>query len=337
MNLNEYLKTFQPAIEGALKEAVQMVDSPLYYDLYRMMTYHMGWEIDKSDTGTKGKRIRPVLLLLCTASAGGDWKNALPAAASVELIHNFSLLHDDIEDKSILRRGRPTIWTKWGIPQAINTGDSLFSIAHLTMVKLEETSSTTTAFIAAKIIQKTCLELTQGQYLDISYENRHDLAIDDYWSMITGKTAALIAACCKIGALIATATEEKQAFYQTFGLKLGLAFQVLDDLLGIWGDAEMLGKSNLSDLVTRKKTLPILYGLNQQGLFFERWEREEIKPAEVPEIAKQLENEGARDYTQEIADQLTKEALESLDKAAPVGDAGIALRQLASQLLQREV
>jgi geranylgeranyl diphosphate synthase type I len=337
MNLKEHIELFQPAIELELKQAVRLVSSSLYQELHNMMTYHLGWEVDQAVTGSRGKRIRPMLLLLTTAAANGEWKDALPAAASVELIHNFSLLHDDIEDHSTERRGRPTIWVKWGVPQAINAGDAMFSIAHLAMLKLEKTTSPNIALKAAKIIQKTCLDLTRGQYLDISYENRRTLTIDDYWPMINGKTAALIAASCELGALIAASDKEEQKHYRTFGFYLGLSFQVLDDFLGIWGDSEVLGKSNFSDLVTRKKTLPILFALDKKGEFAIRWDSEEITPEKVPGLAKQLEIEGARDYTLDIADCLTDKALESLNRAGPIGDAGSALRELAEQLLKREL
>jgi len=337
MNLNLFTKIFHPSIENELKKAVDSIDVPPYSELHKMMAYHMGWVSKDPGKITGGKRIRPLIVLLTTAAAGGEWERALPAAAAVELVHNFSLLHDDIEDKSPLRRGRPTIWTQWGIPQAINTGDSMFALAHLTMFKLEDTTSPSITLNASKIIQKTCLKLTQGQYLDIYYEERDDLTLDDYWPMVTGKTAALIAASNELGALVANANQEIQKHYRTFGLNLGLAFQVLDDFLGIWGESKKIGKSIVSDLVTRKKTLPILYGLERRGKFAKLWKKGNITQDKVPELVKQLEEEGGRTYTQEIADQLTRKALKSLDKANPRGEAGIALRQLANQLLQREV
>ena len=226
-----------PAIEKELKKSIKRIEGPFYFELQRMMSYHMGWEGDGNSTvAGGGKRICPLLVLLTTAAAGGDWQLALPAASSVELIHNFSLLHDDIEDNSPLRRGRPTVWVKWGVPQAINTGDAMFSMAHLEMFNLEKMVPPIVTLEAAKIIQNTCLNLTQGQYLDISYEGRADLGIEDYYPMISGKTGALIAACTELGALVAEVDKNIQAYYRSFGLNLGLAFQALDDLLGIWGD-----------------------------------------------------------------------------------------------------
>jgi geranylgeranyl diphosphate synthase type I len=337
MNLYYFTEIFQPAIESELKKAVYSIDLYPYSELHEMMAYHMGWESEDTSKITGGKRIRPLIVLLTTAAAGGVWEHALPAAAAVELIHNFSLLHDDIEDKSPLRRGRPTIWKKWGIPQAINTGDAMYALAHLTMFKLEDTTSPSITLDASKLIQNTCLRLTQGQFLDISYEDRDGLTLDDYWPMVTGKTAALIAASNELGALVANSNQEIQKNYRDFGFNLGLAFQILDDFLGVWGESEKIGKSIESDLVTGKKTLPILYGLEKQGEFAKLWNKGNITQESVPTLVKQLEKEGGRKFTLDNADRLTRKALKSLDRANPRGEAGIALKELANQLLQREV
>jgi geranylgeranyl diphosphate synthase type I len=336
MVLESLSKIFYPAIEAELKNVIHLIDKRRYQNLNRMMAYHMGWEGEKAGSSTRGKRIRPLLVLLTCTAAGGEWELALPAAASVELIHNFSLLHDDIEDNSPLRRGRPTIWVKWGVPQAINTGDAMFSLAHLALLNLEKTKSKIIAFQANKIMQSTCLALTQGQFLDISYESLDNIKIDDYLPMVTGKTAALLGACSQLGALIAEANEQTQANYRTFGINLGLAFQALDDLLGIWGEASKIGKSNASDIAAGKKTLPILYGLQVNGKFAARWKDGSITPDEVSALADQLESDGARSYTKEAADYYTQNALQALDKADPQGEAGVALRELANRLLLRE-
>jgi geranylgeranyl diphosphate synthase type I len=273
---------------------------------------------------------------LTCAAAGGAWKDSLPAAAAVELVHNFSLIHDDIEDNSPLRRGRPTVWKKWGVPQAINTGDAMLTLAHLTLLGLESTCSMKTAYQASVILQATCLELTQGQHLDMAFESQNSPSIEAYWLMVSGKTAALLAACTELGALVAGCPPEEQQAFHEFGHTLGLAFQAQDDFLGVWGDEELTGKSNESDLATGKKTLPILYGLHQKGKFFERWSQKPIRPEDVPALAQLLEEEGAKGYTQEAADLLTKDALQSLQDAHPQGEAGHSLKTLAQRLLQRQ-
>ena len=323
-------------LELDLKKTIERIDRDQYPLLVSMMAYHLGWEGENAGPKATGKRLRPQLVLLTCSAAGGDWEVALPAAVAVELIHNFSLLHDDIEDRSPLRRGRPTVWKKWGIPQAINTGDAMFSLAHLSMLELEKTTSIKVSLDASKIIQNACLALTKGQFLDISYEDKDEISIDDYWLMIGGKTAALISTCTELGALISGAKQDIVENYCTFGYNLGLAFQVLDDLLGIWGDSFKIGKSNTSDLVTRKKTLPILYGLQNNQAFADRWKQGKIEPDEVADIARQLEAEGARSYTKEAANRLTQTALESFYKAKPSGEAGEILEELTNSLLNRK-
>ena len=301
-----------------------------------MLAYHMGWEGEHAGPKAAGKRIRPLLVLLSCASAGGDWRAALPAAAAVELVHNFSLIHDDIEDNSPLRRGRQTVWKLWGIPQAINAGDAMFTQAYLVLLRLEHTVSPAVALRASHLLQETCLHLTQGQYMDISYENRLDLNVDAYWPMVSGKTAALLSACTGLGALAAGLDEARFQAYREFGRLLGLAFQAQDDILGIWGDAALTGKSADSDLVSGKKSLPVLFGLQQGAAFAQRWSQGPIQPDEVEALARLLEAEGARDFCQSAAEDLTTRALAALNQAAPQGDAGTALVELAHILLDRK-
>lgn len=334
--LNDFIQEMQPEIEKSLQASVLLADGQGLEEFHEMLAYHMGWVGEGAGPEARGKRIRPLMVLLTAASAGGEWRRALPAAAAVELVHNFSLIHDDIEDNSPLRRGRATLWTRWGIPQAINAGDAMFTVAHLSLLGLAETASARAALEANRILQKTCLHLTQGQYLDISYEARGDLNLAAYWPMVGGKTAALLAACTELGALAAQAPEARQAAYRQFGWTLGLAFQAQDDLLGIWGDSAVTGKSADSDLVSGKKSLPVLFGLEQNGPFARRWREGPINGEQVADLARQLEAEGARQYTQERANALTDQALEALEKAQPEGEAGRALKELAAQLLKRK-
>jgi geranylgeranyl diphosphate synthase type I len=155
--------------------------------------------------------------------------------------------------------------------------------------------------------------------------------------MVSGKTAALLAACTELGALAANASSSKRAAYRQFGNDLGLAFQALDDILGIWGDAALTGKSTESDLLAGKKSLPVLYGLDCKGPFARRWQQGPIHPEETAALAAQLEAEGARDYVQETATRLTDQALQALNEAGPQGVAGEALFELAGQLLNRQI
>jgi geranylgeranyl diphosphate synthase type I len=325
-----------PAIEDELQRTVARAKGPGLDDLQHMLAYHMGWEGKGAGPEARGKRVRPLLVLLTNAAAGGEWEQALPAAAAVELIHNFSLIHDDIEDNSPLRRRRPTVWKLWGVAQAINTGDSMFTLAHLALLRLSETTSPDIVIQAISVLQETCLRLTQGQYLDIAYETRGDLSLEDYWPMVSGKTAALLAACTELGALVADVSEPRRTAYHQFGYSLGLAFQAQDDLLGIWGDSALTGKSAKSDLLAGKKSLPVLFGLCQRGIFAKRWSQGSINADEIPALAAQLELEGARKYTEDNANHLTEKALRALEVATPQDGGDQALRTLALQLLRRQ-
>jgi geranylgeranyl diphosphate synthase type I len=347
MKLSTLMRSMLPAVEEEMRAVVDLVQAPAmpgslpevqgshWQTLHHMLAYHLGWTEAGAEAG--GKRIRPLLLLLVTAAAGADWHSGLPAGAAVELLHNFSLIHDDIEDNSPLRRGRATLWTIWGIPQTINTGDVMYTLASLALLRLQHLISPDCALEAAQIFFKTCLALTQGQFLDIAYEAKSSLPMEAYWPMVTGKTASLLAACADLGACIANTSQEIRQAYQQFGVNLGLAFQVQDDLLGIWGSEEQTGKSVASDLLSGKKSLPVLYGLQQEGPFAQRWRSGAIQPDEVEALAVQLQTEGAYDYTKDTARVLTARAVQALEAAAPQGDAGEALLELAESLLGRSV
>lgn len=335
MNLKQHIEVMLPEVEQELQRQVARLDAANLRPFHEMLTYHMGWTGEGAGREAAGKRLRPLTVLLATASAGGDWKPALPAAAAVELIHNFSLVHDDVQDNSPKRRGRPTVWTQWGVPMAINVGDALFVIAYQAIMDLSKSYPAESVVRASVILQEACLSLTRGQYLDMAYEERHDLSLEDYWQMVGGKTSALLSACIHIGALLGNAGKEEQEAYHRFGYHLGLAFQVQDDILGIWGDEAITGKSTASDLVEGKNSLPVLYGLGRNGKFAERWKRSPITAAEVRQVAGMLEQEGAKTYAEEIAERETETALEFLRQANPRGAAGESMLELANMLLKR--
>ena len=340
-------KRMLEAIEKELQRQVARLDQPRTKQFHEMLTYHMGWTGEGAGVEATGKRIRPLLVLLASASFGLEekkeekeidlyWLHAKSAAAAIELIHNFSLVHDDIQDNSDKRRGRNTVWVNWGAPMAINVGDALFVIANQAILDLAEYYPAEVVIKAAGILNNSCLDLTRGQFLDMSYEERNDLGIDEYWPMVGGKTSALLAACTHIGALLGNASEAEQEAYRLFGWHLGLAFQVQDDILGIWGDELITGKSAASDLVEGKNSLPVLYGLGKQGKFAERWAQGSITASEVKDVAMQLEIEGGKKYAEEVSIKETQKALAYLDQANPRGEAGEAMHQLANMLLKRK-
>ncbi|MEW6502518.1 MAG: polyprenyl synthetase family protein [Chloroflexota bacterium] len=336
-SLHQFNRQMQPAIDQTMQRVV--LSHPLigqYHGLKDILSYHLGWDVEGDRSEVQGKRIRPLLVLLsCAACNDHRWETALPAAAAVELLHNFSLIHDDIEDRSPLRRGRETVWKKWGEALAINAGDALFSLAFDAIYLLQEKCPEKIVLQSLQIMNTTCVQLTGGQHLDISYENERFICLEDYWKMIEGKTAALISASTRIGALIGGGSDRQQNDLAEFGRSLGIAFQIQDDWLGIWGDATQTGKSNESDLVSGKKSLPIVFALQQKGKFSRRWLAGPIQTDEVREVAQWLIEEGAQYYTEEQAEAYTRRALHSLADAKLDNNAGQALHELALRLLKR--
>ncbi len=333
------------AIEVELKRQVSRLDEPRTKLFHEMLTYHMGWTGEGAGAQATGKRIRPLITLLSVASIqesqdknrnSNFWLHAVSLAAAIELVHNFSLVHDDIQDNSELRRGRKTAWVKWGAPMAINAGDALFVIANQAALDLREHYPAEMVVRAAAILNDCCLDLTKGQFLDMSYEERNDLTMEDYWPMIGGKTSALLSVCTQIGALLGYAQEEKIELYRLFGYNLGLAFQVQDDILGIWGDEALTGKSAASDLVEGKNSLPVLFALEKNGDFAKRWKQGPISADEVGTVAALLEKEGGKAYAEKMSEELTQKALEYLKQADPQGEAGDAILGLANMLLKRK-
>ncbi len=323
------------AIEGELRKQISRITQPYTQPFYEMLSFHMGWSGEGSGTTTGGKRLRPLLLLLVVQACQSDWQNALPAAAAIELVHNFSLVHDDIQDQSENRRGKPTIWKKWGIPMAINVGDALFVLSNLALIESVRDHSMEVVVKAAAILQNSCLDLTRGQYLDMSFENQAQVSLEEYWQMIDGKTASLIAASTNIGAVLGGAAEAVQEAFRLFGYHLGRAFQIQDDVLGIWGDEGVTGKPAAGDLIVGKKTLPVVYGLTSKGRFHTNWKPGKITLEEAISQTKNLAEDGAYEYAREKIHMETGKATYYLDQARPEGEAGEALYDLAAKLINR--
>jgi geranylgeranyl diphosphate synthase, type I len=297
------------------------------HGLYEMVRYHLG--LDGAGAPT-GKRMRPLLGLLAYASITGEYERALPGAAAVELGHNFSLVHDDIEDGDRERRHRPTLWALHGIPQAVNTGDAMFALSRIALYRLTELGfSDATVLRLMRLYDETCLRLCEGQYIDI-WTSEHDdaMPVELYFDMIGRKTAALIAASIEAGALLATDDEAVISRYRAFGWALGIAFQLNDDLLGIWGSEQTTGKE-ASDVAHKKKTLPVIYAVEHAGpedraRLLELYATKKPSDEELGEIVRILERVGARDYTRDTARRYRDEALAELDAAGVVQPAARA-------------
>lgn len=339
---NDIFSRYLPLIEAEMQRVIGCAEG-VYAGHYGMLRYHMGW-VDPSlqpAVVNSGKRIRPVACLLACEAVGGAIDDALPAAAAVELLHNFSLIHDDVEDDSPTRRHRPTVWALWGVPQAINAGDAMFTLARLALHGLSgRPISPAVAMDACTVFDYACLRLTEGQYLDMSFEGRLDVTVDEYLRMIEGKTAALLSASLELGALVGGAGEATQRHLAEFGRSLGLAFQMQDDILGIWGDEAVTGKSAASDILTRKKSLPVVYALENPlvGEELRACYAQPIGQGDVPVVLNLLAQAGAREYAEQAAQTAHQAALDALAASGVLADgneAGKALREMAVMLLGR--
>ncbi len=317
-----------------MRRVVSAPDDPTLRIFYGMLHYHLGW-VDANFQPAHfdaGKRIRPVLALLCCEASGGEWQSALPAAAAVELLHNFSLIHDDIEDGDRTRRGRATLWTLWGNAQAINAGDALFTFAHIALSGMVQRNVPPARRLAVRErFDEACLALTQGQHFDLGFEARPRVTEAEYLRMIGGKTAALVAVACAIGAIVAGS--EVTTCYEGFGRELGFAFQIQDDLLGIWGDPEITGKPAGNDIRKRKKSLPVAYGLDRSEELRRLYAQATI---DVSAVMAELNRIGARAYAEQMATRHHQQALNALDLTGKSNEATTALRELANSLLNRE-
>jgi geranylgeranyl diphosphate synthase type I len=343
--LSETLDRFLPQIETQLREIVRVPHHSLA-TYYGMMHYHLGWTDDAMQPvpARGGKRLRPVLCLLSCGAAGGDPQQALPAACALELVHNFSLVHDDIQDCSCYRRGRRAVWDIWGAAHGINIGDGLFVLARLAIhqmgrrhVPLDRIQAATLAF------DKACLALCEGQFFDMAFQERLDVDLDQYLWMIHHKTATLFAVSAQVGAIVATDDAELIGHFYRFGENLGMAFQIQDDILGIWGDEHVTGKSVATDIRDRKKTLPVVYVLTHpdertaagQQLSELYSQTDALDESAIRSTLAILERTGARQYAETKADQYYHQALESLDQ---IGDENVAqahLQELAASLMGR--
>ena len=303
-------------------EILRLVSStdPATAGVYEMCRYHLGLD----GSGSSGKRMRPLLGLLAYASIAGDHHPALPGAAAVELGHNFSLVHDDIEDHDVERRHRPTLWALHGIPQAINTGDMLFSLSRIALHRLTDLGfSDHKVLRLMRLYDETCLALCEGQYMDMrGAEADAPMSVESYFDMIGRKTAALIAASIEAGALLASDDDEVIRRYRAFGWDLGMAFQLNDDLLGIWGEEHATGKEP-TDIARHKKTLPVLYAFEHAGAADREqlaalWAMPELGGAAVSELRSILERTAADTYTRSEAHAHRDQALVELDAAGVV-------------------
>lgn len=330
--LSDFEAEVSQAIDAELQMAIHSVFPSQESDLKEIFLYHLGLE---TQIGKRGKRIRPMLTALCTAGAGQDWKKSIPSACAIELIHNFSLIHDDIEDNGDTRRGKPAVWKKWGLAKGINAGDAMFAAAFEVLSRNEVLNDQQT-LKCMRLLANTCIALTEGQQLDIDYETRESISPEEYLLMIKGKTAALIACCTETGALIGELDEENLRQYRSFGENIGIAFQIQDDWLGIWGDPAVTGKSISSDLVERKKSYPIILGMLKSKRFQEKWMIGEIQSDEVSTLADWLDQDGIKTDVEEKIRYWSDRAQQNLENMDCIDKKKIILKEITLRMANRK-
>ena len=303
------------AITPALRTAVDRLDD----ETRHQAAYHFGW-ITAGGAPTSadtGKAVRPALALLSAEAVGAAPEIALPGAVAVELVHNFSLIHDDLMDGDEERRHRRTVWKLWGASSAVLTGDAMLALAQEVLLDSGQPAGAP----AARLLAQTTRRLIRGQVQDLSFERRPHVAIEDCVDMAAGKTGALLSASAAIGAVLAGAPEATVDALALYGDQVGLAFQLTDDVLDIWGDPVVTGKSAYSDLRARKKSLPVGYALNQGGplsVELAAWLSTSDEPGEeeLRRVAELIADAGGRDWALAEAARrmaLAEDALRGVD------------------------
>ncbi len=244
------------AIDEEIRSVLTQAE-PALQPFYGMMLYHLG--LDVAERPGSGKRLRPLILVLLYEALAGGIRPALPAAAAIELLHNFTLIHDDIEDQDPTRRHRPTVWSVWGVPQAINAGDGMYAASRLAVHRLRARGIAADGVLEfACLLDQACVQVCEGQFLDISFESRTDVTAERHRGMVAKKTGALFSAAAEGAAVLGRNDRDLREALVRFGADFGQAFQAHDDLLGIWATTERTGKVEMNDIAKRKKTLPVV-------------------------------------------------------------------------------
>ncbi len=335
------LSRYRTIVANGLQESLQ-ISNP---EILQMLRYHMGWESTENPPilhKGPGKAIRPTLCLFACEAVGGDLRNALPAALALELVHNFSLIHDDIQDGDRERRHRPTVWAKWGVPSALLAGNALRGLADgVLQGLLLKNIKTEVATYAQTILTQRYLEMIEGQYLDLTYEDRLDVTTAEYLGMISKKTGALFEASMHLGTILGTTKGRQIEGLRRCGRFLGLAFQARDDILGIWGNPDITGKPVGSDILRRKKSLPVVYAFDNAGpatraKLGKIYGDSALEPGLVDEVLEILEQSGAREFSQTLSDEQAEKSLLAIQGQGFPAWAEEQLRALAHYFARRE-
>ncbi|ALG12282.1 family 2 encapsulin nanocompartment cargo protein polyprenyl transferase [Kibdelosporangium phytohabitans] len=331
----EVLAWSRDLVEPATRAAVETLPE----SMRRIAGYHYGWwdEHGRPADASGGKALRPTLTLLAAQAVGGLATAAVPAAVAIELVHNFSLLHDDVIDGDVTRRHRPTAWSVFGRSAAILAGDSLVTLAFDVLAA----SGHPDAVEGMRVLSAAIQHLVEGQSLDVEFEDRRDIALAECVTMAHRKTGALISAACSIGALFGGGRSAQVDHLRCFGDELGLAFQLVDDLLGIWGDPVSTGKPVFSDLHNRKKSLPVVAALNSHTIagqeLGELYHSDRpLSGTDVARAAELIDLAGGREWCRVQADDRLATAIHRLRSADPPAGPAAELSGLAGLVTHRD-
>ncbi|MCY4617328.1 MAG: polyprenyl synthetase family protein [Chloroflexi bacterium] len=344
----EALSRYHEVVQAEMRAAFPEVDLPIY-DMGR---YALGWMDERGQPASaSGKGARAALTMLGAEAITDEpaaLRRATAGAAAVEIVHNFSLVHDDVQDGDIERRGRPTVWRVWGVAQAINTGDLMRELADTAMRRaLLHGASSEAVLEAIRRLNQATMLMIEGQYLDLTFEQRMDVQVEEYLAMVERKTGAMMGVSLSIGATLAGATPEQADALDRAGKRLGRCFQMRDDWLGIWADPDALGKPTDADIRRRKKSFPILYTLSHAPAEARR-ALVEIYAADLADDGADLPDEqvewvhnmlgeiGADEATDRAAREEYEAFLEELSSSDPRAAAVADLEELARFTLERD-
>ena len=322
LTFNEYLERVNAAIESLPYPA-----APAH--LYEPISYTMA---------LGGKRIRPVLVLMACDAVGGDIEKAILPAVGLEMYHNFTLLHDDVMDKADIRRGKPTVHVKWDDNTAILSGDAMLTMATQLIAR-------TDAAVMPQVMElfnRTAMEIYEGQQYDMDFENRDDVTVDEYINMIRLKTSVLLGCACKMGALIGGADEAKAQKFYEIGENLGLAFQLQDDMLDVWGDEATFGKAIGGDIMNNKKTF-LLINACQRATDDNRIElalwlntKNASRVVKVPSVTAIYERLGLKELSEAEIEKYNDKAISAVFETAVDDDAKKAFIDFIQRLVKRD-
>ncbi len=328
---------------GELDIALRKALSAQGLGVYDMLRYFMGW-VDvngKPCVATQGKGLRPSLCLFACEATGGPISRGMPAAVALELIHNFSLIHDDIQDRDATRHHRPTLWAVWGDAKALVAGNVLRLVADMSLKGLLDAGvELDTAIAVGRLLTEAYLEMIEGQYLDMVFEGRRDISLDDYMDLISRKTGALIRCSLNIGALIGTRHKVTVEAFRECGRALGYAFQVRDDILGVWGVEEATGKPVGADIRRKKNSFPVVCAMSRtrgkdRQRLLQVYAMDELGDEQVATVLEIMERAGVPEYAQALASQYCDRALQALAGVDIPRDYRDQVEELARFLLVR--